>query len=226
VARFHTHLSEEDKKKRDHDNIKIREENKKKTEEELVDMRRRQQEYIEKLRSIIPKEKWNERLIRRFITKADIRGEKDCWNWLAGKNSDGYGNFKICNKEELSHRVSYIIHNESIPERLNILHQCNNRKCINPKHLFLGTHQDNMKDMVNKNRSYNCGHRGEDNSCSKLTWKKVKEIREEYIKCKTTQNILSKKYNVSKGMIYYILKNINWYDEEYQKLLISKIRND
>ena len=82
-----------------------------------------------------------------------------CWNWTGSLNEKGYGLFRIGGrkgKAEKAHRVSWEMFNGPIPENLHVLHLCDNRKCVNPEHLFLGTHQDNMKDMMTKGR---CGIR-------------------------------------------------------------------
>ncbi len=88
------------------------------------------------------------------VTKGD---SKSCWNWTGGKNEKGYGALRFLGERILAHRLSWIIHNGPIPEHDSyhgfcILHRCDNPSCVNPDHLFLGTHQDNMDDMVAKNR--------------------------------------------------------------------------
>ena len=204
MAKFHIHLSEEDKKKRDEENKRIREEYKKKREEELVDIRRRQQEYIKKFIEEHPD--YDQKLIRRFFSKVDIKRENDCWNWLANQTKIyGYGRFR-CNKMELAHRISYILKYGKISNDILVCHICNNKLCINPNHLFLGTWQDNMNDMINKKRSLT----GEKHFNSKLTWKIIRKIREEYSKNETTYYKLSKKYNISDTVIGYIINNQIW----------------
>src|SRR5258708_7787002 len=87
------------------------------------------------------------------------RGENDCWLWCAGKTHDGYGRFNYRNKNNkskhiMAHRFMWELINGAIPEGLLVLHSCDNPSCVNPKHLFLGTHVDNMQDMVSKGRAY------------------------------------------------------------------------
>lgn len=82
-----------------------------------------------------------------------------CWLWIGACDSVGYGNFRIKNKSWKAHRFSWTIHNGIIPDGLFVLHKCDVRPCINPNHLFLGTHLDNMRDMHAKGRARCGGHR-------------------------------------------------------------------
>lgn len=91
---------------------------------------------------------------KRFWTKVSKRGDQQCWNWIASLDTEGYGNFKSKNKKanNKAHRMSYLLHFGDISKGLHVLHKCDNPRCVNPSHLFLGTHQDNMRDMVEKGR--------------------------------------------------------------------------
>lgn len=75
-----------------------------------------------------------------------------CWNWIAGKSDKGYGSFCYNNKNYPAHRASWTIHYGRIPDGLLVCHKCDNPQCVNPNHLFLGTHRDNARDMVRKDR--------------------------------------------------------------------------
>ncbi len=144
-------------------------------------------------------------LEQRFWSKVDKKGEDDCWNWTAGKDEDGYGMFSKVNKTRKAHKVSYEIHKSIIPEGLCVLHTCDNPSCVNPKHLFLGSTQDNTHDRAIKNRSAT----GEKNGAAKLNKEDVIKIREQHksgIKVKK----LSNDFNVHFSTVYRIINNDKW----------------
>jgi len=87
--------------------------------------------------------------MNRFFDK--VHKTDSCWNWTASTRN-GYGAFKINGKVEGAHRVSWVLNNGEIPEGLFVCHKCDNPRCVNPEHLFLGTASDNMKDCYNKGR--------------------------------------------------------------------------
>ena len=103
------------------------------------------------------------------------RGEPDeCWEWQGATRRDGYGALTWHGKTSAAHRVAYALHHGApIPAGMKVLHRCDNRVCCNPSHLFLGTQQDNMRDMFTKGRSL----AGEKNPQAKLTRKQVSYIR-------------------------------------------------
>lgn len=85
----------------------------------------------------------------KFVQKTE-----GCWLWIGAVNDKGYGQIQQGRGlgAVLAHRVSYLIHFGEFDESLEVCHSCDNPPCVNPSHLFLGTHQDNMDDMVRKNR--------------------------------------------------------------------------
>ena len=115
-----------------------------------------------------PNEKYSLEFIERFKAKIDTneKGQRDCWYWIGGKQSKGYGSIGIGNgKTALAHRVAYeIVNKKEIPNHLCVRHSCNCRQCVNPNHLLLGTTADNNRDCVENGRNA----RGEKNGGSKI----------------------------------------------------------
>jgi hypothetical protein len=110
----------------------------------------------------------NEKLIERFFNSIDeSESVEKCWNWTKLKKEKGYGLISYSSSasqnyyREAAHRFSYRMHyGEVIPKGIFVCHKCDNPKCVNPFHLFLGTNYDNVQDMVRKGR----GSKGEKHS--------------------------------------------------------------
>lgn len=92
----------------------------------------------------------------RFEEKYEMVPECGCWIWTAATHQ-GYGEICYKGKKETAHRVSWELHNGPIPHGLWVLHRCDTRECVNPKHLFLGTQLDNIADCVKKGRNTHAG---------------------------------------------------------------------
>lgn len=145
----------------------------------------------------------------RFWSKVIMSSStKVCWEWLAGTYTNGYGQFRFGKKKVKAHRFSYELEFGKIPNNLNVLHKCDNKLCVNPHHLFLGTHQDNMKDKVNKNRQSKA--QGIKNGMAKLTENVIIEIRKKYKSGLSTQRQLAKEYNISFKQIHNIVRYKRW----------------
>lgn len=151
--------------------------------------------------------------IQQGFEKFVIRnGDNECWGWkgCAPKNP-GYGQFRYEGILEKAHRASWMIYFGDIPENVYVLHRCDNRLCSNPKHLFLGTNADNMRDMISKGRNKCIGQKGEKNPMAKLTADKVKEIRQMLAK-KISPKVIAKDFDISYGHVFGLKQNMTWKD--------------
>lgn len=132
----------------------------------------------------------------------------DCWYWTGSCTKGGYGTFSIQppRKTLSSHRASYELYKGEIQDGLLVCHKCDNPKCVNPDHLFLGTRKDNAQDCAKKKRSL----QGTRNHFSVLTEEQVREIRLSSKEKPMPLKMLSEKYNVIRATIWHILKGKTW----------------
>lgn len=144
----------------------------------------------------------------RFWTKVDVRGEDECWLWKAGKRGH-YGSSYRSGKVLGAHQHSYIIAHGSIPDDHDVCHSCDNPLCVNPKHLWAGTHAQNMADMATKGRAAREFATGTNAYNAKLTDERVREIRRLYAEG-VTMRALSKQFGVSQPNISYIVNRKAW----------------
>jgi hypothetical protein len=116
-------------------------------------------------------------LMARFMTYVERRVSDGCWLWMGVENSNGYGRFTHKDDHHLAHRFGYELFFGSIPDGMNVCHRCDNRKCVNPEHLWLGSQSDNLNDAVAKGRMHRPDTRADRNGNTSLTWEKVRTIR-------------------------------------------------
>lgn len=181
-------------------------------------------------------------LTERFWERIDRSNNDGCWSWRGGKDASGYGTLVggvlegQSGKYLKAHRVSWELHYGPIPDGLFVLHRCDNPPCCNPKHLFLGTAGDNIRDAVAKGRTAkgerngtrlhperlargdrNGTHlhpdrvlRGEGLPQSKLTDDQVVAIRQRFAQGGITKTDLAAMYGVDRGTILHIVTRKTW----------------
>lgn len=132
-----------------------------------------------------------------------------CWEWQASKTQGGYGHLKFEGRMQLAHRVAYQLYVGEIPDGVYVCHHCDNRKCVNPAHLFLGTQADNIRDCWDKGRGVFPENAGEKHGQSKLTEGQVKEIRARRNAGDLTTD-LAKEFGVARTTISGIVCGIRW----------------
>src|SRR5262245_26673336 len=88
----------------------------------------------------------------RFEKFVSPEPNSGCWLWSGARFTDGYGAFRFRGRQQKAHRVSFTLHRGEIPEDMQVCHTCDLKCCVNPEHLFLGSHADNMADRNRKGR--------------------------------------------------------------------------
>jgi hypothetical protein len=141
----------------------------------------------------------------RYVIRAPGNG---CWIW-GGARRRGYGAFAIQRanraRQDLvpAHRIAYELqYGAGSAAGKFVCHRCDNRACVRPDHLFLGTHDDNMQDMADKGRAA----QGPRHHKAKLTADEVREIRQST----ATQRVLAAQFNVSQATVFYIRRGVTW----------------
>lgn len=135
-----------------------------------------------------------------------VKGE-GCWPWQGASMTSGYGSFGVERGQMVgAHRYSWQIANGPIPNGMWVLHTCDNRPCVNPAHLWLGSALDNNRDAIAKGRRARQDQRGEANGRAKLALDQVLHIRAS----DTPAPVLALQYGVTKELVYAIRRRRLW----------------
>lgn len=147
--------------------------------------------------------------IYHFLSLVDQSGGPEaCWLWQGNISERGYGRFVINDSDYRAHRVSFFLANGRIDDELLVLHRCDVRACVNPKHLFQGTPKDNSQDAVRKGR--NTKMFGEQNGKHKLSVLQVKAIRRRGRNQVLPLRTIARQYGVSEATVSYIVHGGRW----------------
>jgi predicted XRE-type DNA-binding protein len=146
----------------------------------------------------------NKALSRREDFEARFRVTPGCWIWTSSRDRDGYGKFygPSPGKVQVASRFSYELYVGKIPEGMHVLHRCDNRCCVNPEHLSVGTNFDNVIDKINKGRQL----RGTMFSWAKLDEDKVQQIRADT----RPQRQIAKDFGISRSAVSEIKTRKKW----------------
>lgn len=143
----------------------------------------------------------------RFFSK--VRKTPECWVWTAGRYPNGYGAFSLNGRKLHAHRALWILLNGDPGANLLVCHTCDNRQCVNPRHLFLGTNKDNLHDMWSKGRGYrHTAVKGSANYNAKLTEDQILRIRE--MEGSHSPRQIGLAFGVSRSAIQFILNGHTW----------------
>lgn len=142
----------------------------------------------------------------RFMARVEQQPD-GCWKWIGAKGGHGrYGSVGLLGKAWLAHRAAWYLFTGNNPDAMYVCHKCDNGLCVNPEHLFIGTQEDNVRDMEAKNRSNHpsCEKHGR----AKLTAEQVQSIRARWPS--TSMANLAKEHGVSKPTIRRIVNGTGW----------------
>lgn len=149
-------------------------------------------------------QKW----IDSFNKKYRINPDSGCWEWTASLIGKGYGQFKCAEdpRQQYAHRFSYLIHKGEIPAGKCVLHRCDNPKCVNPDHLFVGSKLDNGQDMQRKGRSTY----GEKNTQAVLSAADIRTIRSLCAEGELPQWRIAKMFGIQQMEVSRIYRRERW----------------
>lgn len=148
--------------------------------------------------------------IDRFLVKITVNKNTDCWEWTTriGTICKSYGALKIRKRSYKAPTVAFALFVGPIPVGLCVCHRCDNPPCVNPRHLFLGTQRDNVRDCWDKGRRTKIrDQNGEANCQAKLTERDVKHFRNHY---RPPMDKWAKRYGVSQQLLYRVLSREIW----------------
>lgn len=150
---------------------------------------------------------------RRFWSKVDRSGE--CWLWMGSRHQHGYGRMRVGSRRDGSRRLELATHivweltNGPISEGMWVLHHCDNPPCVRPEHLFLGTHAENMYDMIAKGRARHPSLPGESCGHAKLTEAAALLIRAR-VAAGEMQKTLAAEFGVSRATVCLVVGGKRW----------------
>jgi hypothetical protein len=142
---------------------------------------------------------------QRFWSKVCIGADDECWNWLGTVTNGGHGQFWLGGKHVYAHRYAKSLYAD-VPRDKLVCHACDNAGCVNPNHLYVGTHSDNQRDRLGTPSWYQPDNSGEKHGLAKLTEQDVRDIRSSIL----SDRKLAKVMNVSHRAIGLIRSRKRW----------------
>lgn len=155
----------------------------------------------------------HDKRLRNRLRGAVTHSAAGCWEWRKYANEHGYGRLKVAGRMELAHIVAYRSFRGEIGPGLCVCHRCDNPLCINPLHLFLGTHEENLLDMRTKGRQV----KGETHYRAKLNAQKAQAIRDRYASGSASMTELAEQFGVTSGAISAIVHGHTWRTESHDE---------
>ena len=140
------------------------------------------------------------------FNRSFVRDASGCWLWARSTTQSGYGRIRVGSKTKRAHRVSFELHVGELGDDDVVCHRCDTPACVNPGHLFLGTHADNVRDMVRKGRSV----KGERVGTSKLSASDVIKIRKMCEAREVSQSAVGRLFGVSQECVSSVFLRRSW----------------
>lgn len=145
--------------------------------------------------------------MNRLFVKIDKKGPDECWPWTGRIDRNGYGRFDMQRRPQLAHRIAYFIANPQADTTKMVCHSCDNPRCCNPKHLWLGTQRQNVEDMDRKGRRKN-GPVRKGELCNKA--KLTKEQAISIFHSSESGPVLAARFGITKEAVNHIKRGKNW----------------
>lgn len=153
----------------------------------------------------------NDRERERFWGKVLRGAPDDCWEWQGSRARTNwpYGHFRFRGHTKTTHRLSYALHYGAIPEGMFVCHRCDNPPCVNPAHLFVGTHTDNVRDMHSKGRAATTCTEGSKNGHTTMDEDAVRSIRARY-RLGESQSAIARDLGISQTTVSLMVLRRTW----------------
>lgn len=154
-------------------------------------------------------------LAERFLEQ--VEKGPSCWRWTGALNMNGYGHIRlepqgqeIRGRRVGAHRAAWLIFHGALPSGMEVMHTCDHPACVNPGHLRLGTHAENMADMLAKGRDGHGVLSGESNPRARLTSAEVARIRAIYAAGGVRQKDVAAQFGITQAMVSRIVRGASW----------------
>lgn len=145
-------------------------------------------------------------IYERFGSKVCVNEETGCWEWQGHLEAAGYGIIRVDGRPTKAHRLAWMLgNNKPIPEGKHVCHTCDNRSCVNPAHLFVGSHQDNMGDRAQKTKK----RKGKTRELNTLRKAEILEIRAASNRGLSFLEI-AQKYKITPSEVHVIVERDDW----------------
>lgn len=154
---------------------------------------------------------WKNNTPESFWSRA-TRGD-GCWEWQGGRDRDGYGKVSYKKKDHQAHRLAWELTYGAPPADQCVCHRCDNRRCVRPDHLFLGSHRDNYLDAISKGRPMSKLRSGGQHHKSKISVEKARQIKAR-VAAGESQKSIAADMGVSTQTVFIVLSGKHWTDRQ------------